>query len=95
MATKGIPYGVSDFQLLSSEDYSPFPLLNTPPSFREIVVALDIGVVLRHGDEGQVRGAVREVLHWQPPDAGAEQLPDFEVQLCDGEPGAGGAGAVL
>ena len=28
-------------------------------------------------------------------DAGAEQLPDFEVQLCDGESGAGGAGAVL
>ena len=27
-------------------------------------MALDVGVVLRHGDEGQVRGAVRKVFEY-------------------------------
>ena len=87
MATKRIPYGISDFRLLSGEDFyyvdktrfigeiekcPNFLFLIRPRRFGKslwLSMLLDVGVVLRHGDEGQVRGAVRKVLHWQPPNA--------------------------
>ena len=107
MATKGIPYGVSDFQLLSSEDYyyvdktrfiaeiekSPrFLFLIRPRRFGK---SLWLSMLELYYDMA-MKDKFEELFgHWQPPDGGAEQLPDFEVQLCDGKPGTGGAGAVL
>ena len=89
MATKRIPYGISDFRLLSGED---FYYVDKTRFIGEIEKCPNF---LFLSGERPVRGAVRKVLHWQPPDAGTEQLPDFEVQFCDGKPGAGGAGTVL